>query len=188
MPPVSSEAVLKRLTPHIRRLLGQTTEALTPETYLEDLGASSLDLVEITLEVEQEFGVLLAGRPFLHEAVLAFGPDKLEVDGELTDAGRRLIHRRFPHLRADEVAEMVDISDVQRQVSRLSVWIEAISELAEQIPERCAAGGGRVQVSDDGVPVCSGAGEGYRPPSLEDWNRAWIERFREEENGKSDEA
>ncbi len=173
--------MLERLKPLMARQLGRKPEEIAQETYMEDLGASSLDLVEITLEAESEFGVLLAGKPLFDAAILVFGPGVLEEDGELTDAGRRLIARRFQHLTAAEVAAMTDVADVQRQVSRVSVWAETIAALTSEIPDRCRAHGGRVRVDSQGIPACTGADDGYAPPSLEEWNQAWIQRLSDEE-------
>jgi len=176
---VSPDAVFKRLVPLIANQLGKQASDISPESYLEDLGASSLDLVELTLDAEQEFGVLLAGRPLFDTAVLVVGPGILEDEGELTEAGRTLVARRFPHLTAAEVAEMTDISEVQRQISRVSVWTETIATLTAMIPQRCSEAGGDVSVGADGIPSCSGAGADYRQPSLEEWNESWLTELRD---------
>ncbi len=176
---VSPDAVFKRLVPLIAKQLGKQERDLTPESYLEDLGASSLDLVELTLDAEQEFGVLLAGRPLFDTAVLIVGPGVLEDEGELTDAGRKLVGLRFPHLEESELAEMVDIAEVQRQISRVSVWTETIARLTAMIPERCSAAGGTASAGPDGIPTCDGAGADYRQPSLEEWNEAWLTELRD---------
>ena len=149
---------------------------------MEDLGASSLDLVEITLESEREFGILLAGRPLFDAAILVFGPGTLEDDGELTDAGRRLVVKRFPHLSEEDAEDLIDVTDVQRQISRVSTWTETIAALTSAIPERCRQAGGEVSTAADGIPVCEGAGAGYEKPSLEDWNEDWLKKLYAEEN------
>lgn len=178
-PAVSPDVVFKRLVPLIAKQLGRSQDEITQQSYLEDLGASSLDLVELTLDAEREFGVLLAGRPMFDTAVLVLGPGVLEEDGELTDAGRTLLGRRFPHLEADELAEMTEIVEVQRQISRVSVWTETIANLVALIPNRCREAGGTPGSSPDGIPTCAGAGAEYQPPSLEEWNETWLTGLRD---------
>lgn len=177
---VSPDAILRRLAPLIARQLGIQAAEITPDVYLEDLGASSLDLVEITLDAEREFDVLLAGRPLFDAAVLKFGPGTLEEDGELTDAGRRLVKKRFAHLGHDEAAAMIDIADIQRQVSRVSVWTETIAQLAAEIPARCLEHGGQARLGNGGIPACENAGDDYLRPSLDEWNEAWLSRLYDE--------
>ncbi len=41
----------------IAEQLGVKPEELKPETSLRDLGADSLDLVELTMAIEEEFGI-----------------------------------------------------------------------------------------------------------------------------------
>ena len=47
---VSADAILDKFAEIAARHLKTEEAKVTPETYLQDLGASSLDLVEITLE------------------------------------------------------------------------------------------------------------------------------------------
>ena len=71
----------------------------TPDVQLTDLGAESLDLIEISMETESQFHIFLPDKSILETAVEVFGPDVLEKDGYLTDAGKRLMLRRLPRSR-----------------------------------------------------------------------------------------
>ena len=73
---------------------------IAPDTHLTDLGAESLDLIEITMETETQFHIFLPDKSILETAVEVFGPGILEKDGYLTDEGKRLLLRRMPEADA----------------------------------------------------------------------------------------
>lgn len=171
------EAIYRRFAEIAARHLRVEAAQISEDAYLQDLGASSLDLVEITLEAEQEFGVLLAGKPLFDAAILIFGPGVLEEEGDLTGEGKRLLAQRFPHLEAENLEGPFDLVDVQREISKVSVWVEAIADLTAMIPQRCVAGGGEATADPDGLPVCREAPDSYEPPSLEEFNALWLQRY-----------
>src|SRR5579859_832625 len=64
-------------------------EKVTMDAHLmEELGAESLDLIEITMETESAFDVCLPEKSILDTAAEVFGPDILVHEGLLTEAGR----------------------------------------------------------------------------------------------------
>ncbi len=50
--------VFERVKEIVAKQLGAEDEAITPEaTFVEDLGADSLDIVELIMALEEEFGI-----------------------------------------------------------------------------------------------------------------------------------
>jgi acyl carrier protein len=66
---------------------------VTEASFLDDLGAESLDLIEITMETEEAFNVWISEKSILDTAKEVFGPDILEKDGFLTQNGKALLLR-----------------------------------------------------------------------------------------------
>lgn len=73
-----------------------SADEIKPELSLvDDLGAESLDFVEITYLVKKEFGVELKVSAIVSGAASA-NPEELFHDGALTDAGAAVINTKLP--------------------------------------------------------------------------------------------
>jgi acyl carrier protein len=80
-------------------------EGVTPRSnVLTDLGADSLDMMDILYRLEQEFGVELE-REELFPAFLFRDGTEHVADGRLTETGRLRVLDHFPFLPAHEIAE-----------------------------------------------------------------------------------
>lgn len=55
---MSDKEILSKIKDMIASQLGKSAEEITPEaSFIEDLGADSLDLVELIMSMEDEFGL-----------------------------------------------------------------------------------------------------------------------------------
>ena len=71
-----------------------TVDEISPaQSLVQDLGAESLDFVEIVFLIENEFGIKLETKELLSGG--AKDADLFD-EGKLTDAGARIIHERLP--------------------------------------------------------------------------------------------
>lgn len=52
-----AQTISERLRDHIADFFGVQHAVITPEAKIEDFGADSLDIIEFTLIVEEEFGI-----------------------------------------------------------------------------------------------------------------------------------
>src|ERR1700722_20569867 len=96
MPNMSESEVFDKFAQIVAKSLRIEASQVAMDTHLNDLGAESLDLIEITMETETQFHIFLPDKSILETAVEVFGPDILEKDGYLTDEGKRLMMRRLP--------------------------------------------------------------------------------------------
>src|SRR5579884_20285 len=96
MPKMTESEVFDQFAQIVARSLRIDAAKVTPDVYLTDLGAESLDLIEITMETESQFHIFLPDKSILDTAVEVFGSDILEKDGYLTEEGKRLLMRRMP--------------------------------------------------------------------------------------------
>lgn len=89
--------------------LGVEEEEVTPDARLtEDLGAESIDYLDIAFRMEQFLGIRI--RP--NEMIAGdFAGDEHVQDGKITDAGMQELRRRLPHVRFDALEESRDMKD-----------------------------------------------------------------------------
>ncbi|HVT94431.1 MAG TPA: phosphopantetheine-binding protein [Bryobacteraceae bacterium] len=153
---------------------------ILPGAYLDELGAESLDLIEISMEVESHFNVWLAEKSILDTAAEVFGPGVLERDGYLTAAGRELMLRRMPESDAAELSGKVAVADLRRYFMKVSTWVSMIESLLARTPTRCSECGGALQNSAPLRMKCAECGAEVTLRSGEEINREWVQAYYEQ--------
>ncbi|MGH9160007.1 MAG: acyl carrier protein [Vicinamibacteraceae bacterium] len=154
---------------------------VTREAYLDDLGAESLDLIEITMESENEFDVVMPERNIFDTAQEVLGPGVLETDGALTDEGHRLLRRRLPEIDASVLAETRSMADARKLFMRVDTWLRLIEALMEHSPRLCAACGAAREKSSPGSLRCPRCGSEAAIPSGDEINQRWVREYYERE-------
>jgi acyl carrier protein len=77
---------------------------VTPESHLQDdLGADSLDMLDILFRAEEEFRLRVEREELFPEFLLRRGTEEVTTDGTLTPAGRQKVLEYYPFLKAEEV-------------------------------------------------------------------------------------
>jgi acyl carrier protein len=85
---------------------------ITPAVALQrDLGADSLDLVEIMFRLEQEFEIEVLRGELFPQSILRIGPEFVQ-DGKLTDKGLAELHARMPLANLSEFEKDPELSRV----------------------------------------------------------------------------
>jgi len=74
--------------------MARTEEIPADAALVADLGADSLDFVEISCLVEREFNVVIKTNAMISQA-FGIDPETLFTDGLLTDEGERLVRARL---------------------------------------------------------------------------------------------
>jgi acyl carrier protein len=154
---------------------------VTEEASLTQLGAESLDLVEITLEVEDEFNVLIPEQNIIDTAQEILGPGVLINEGRLTPQGTRLIRARLPELGLTDDAELTT-ADLNRNFMRVGTWVRMIERLMANTPRVCPSCGSPYGRQIAGRVKCPTCGSEQDIPSGNELNRAWVEQFCREEH------
>ena len=76
----STEEIIRTI---VMEQLGVNREQLTPEAkFVEDLGADSLDIVEMVMEFEEEFNIEISDEDA--DKILTFGEAVKYIEGKLT--------------------------------------------------------------------------------------------------------
>ena len=97
-PLLSKDDVLEKFSNIVANSLKVDPTEVTENTYLDDLGADSLDLLEITVDVEEQLHITLPEKDIFHTVRQVFGEGILEKEGLLTDEGKKFLLRRMPDL------------------------------------------------------------------------------------------
>lgn len=154
---------------------------VVPEAYLDELGAESLDLIEISMEVESHFNVWLAEKSILDSANEIFGSGVLESDGYLTEEGKKLVRRRMPKSDAANWSGDIAVADLRHYFMKVSTWVSMIESLLERTPVTCSVCDGALKNSAPLRMKCVQCGVETGLRSGEDLNREWVREYYEQE-------
>ena len=148
-PAVDEVAVALR----VREVVAESLELELDEVQLSDslfeLGAESLDLLDMAFMLEKEYQIQFPRTDILERATAHFGEEALVSDGIVTAMGLKLLEKGMPELdpavlkpglEAMEVAKMITVESFARITIRL---LQAKAELSDI----CEACGGKLEES-----------------------------------------
>jgi acyl carrier protein len=174
---IRDEEILGGLAAIVAESLGVDRARVTPDTSLDALGAESIDVVEITFEVEHAFTVLMPERSILELAAEVAGPGVFEQGGVLTEEGCELLRARMPELTHAPIAPGTRVADLTPSFLRVDVWARLVRGLIDASPRECPrCGGGLVQGSPARVrcPTCQVEQD---LPTGDALGREWVQRW-----------
>jgi acyl carrier protein len=181
MPAMTESEVFDKFAQIVARSLRIDASQVSFDARLNDLGAESLDLIEIAMETESQFHIFLPDKSILETAVEVFGSDILEKDGYLTEQGKRLMMCRLPEADARTFQGTVAVKDLQSYFLKVGAWVRMVRALAEYTPGECTECGGRMTASMGFRLKCAGCGQEITLRSGEELNRAWVREYYENE-------
>lgn len=171
-------AIRKTFADLVGRSLHIDKALVTDEAYLDDLGAESLDLIQIVMEAEEAFGIWISEKSVLHTARQVYGPGVLDRDGVLTDEGKALLAARLPELDAAALSGEVPLARISKEFLRVGGWVAMIASLIEASPRDCPQCGGEFAKAAAYRRKCSACGVETPLPSGEELNRQWVDAYR----------
>lgn len=176
-PIVSESEILERFAAVVARSLRIDAALVTPDAYLCDLGAESLDLLEITMEAEDEFNILIPQKNILQTAQEVFGFGVLVKDGRLTEEGAKFLLRRMPELDPATVVAGMSTAELGRTFQRVATWLRMIQGLMAQTPQVCPSCETPFGKAVAGRLTCAKCAIQVDLPSGDDLNRRWVEEY-----------
>ena len=187
-PKATESEILRRFADIVARSLRIEPERVTADAYLSDLGAESLDLLEITMEAEDEFAILMPQKDILHVAQEVFGPGVLVHEGVLTEQGVRFLRRRMPAFDGGAIAAGTSVAEVGRVFQRVGTWVRVIQGLLEHSPTTCPSCAGALSKPVAGRMKCAACAAEVDLPAGDDLNRRWVEEYHRTEHIESGEG
>jgi len=181
MPEMTESEIFDQFAQIVARSLRIDGSQITPDAQLSDLGAESLDLIEISMETESQFHIFLPDKSILETAVEVFGPNVLEKEGYLTEEGKQLLLRRMPDADAEAFQGAVSVKDLQHYFLKVNTWVRMIQGLVRYTPAECAACDGPMAPSMGFRMKCTRCGAEITLRSGEELNREWVREYYDRE-------
>jgi acyl carrier protein len=101
---MTEEEVFERLVPLVQEVTGARDGQVRMESCLvEDLGAESLDLLDLSFLIEEKFGVTLAADEFERQARARLPDGVYERNGLLTDEALAQLREALPEVPPDKL-------------------------------------------------------------------------------------
>jgi acyl carrier protein len=123
--------VVTRVAKRVAEVLARSPAEVKPESRLmTDLGAESLDLVELMFLLEQEFGIRLSREDLSLSAQLGLTEEELRSGEVLTPRAVALLQERFP-----KAGDVVREGMTRRELAALLT----VEEIARSVRNRMAA-------------------------------------------------
>ena len=92
---MTNDDIFAKVRTVLEEALGADADEITPDaTLFGDLGAESIDILDISFQLEQAFGFKIAQGELIPESVLR--DPKYVVDGKITPDGIRELKSRMP--------------------------------------------------------------------------------------------
>ena len=111
--PIGYEDALAKVTEVLEDALGVDEDEVTPQATLgPDLGAESIDYLDIVFRLEKAFGIKIDQAEMMPNDVLT---DPTYVQGgKITDAGIAELKAKMPHADLSAIEESRDVEDFEK--------------------------------------------------------------------------
>ena len=170
---ITADTVLAVLSDALVDTVRVDRSSIEPTSSLvADLGAESLDFLDINYRMEQTFGIRIARHFFLEHAEELFGEGTvIDEMGRLTGTAVRLFESRYgaggaarEGMTMDEVPELITVQSM----------VEGIMSILETLPERCSCGAASWAVPEKTAIVCSACGQPAPFTDGDELTRQWL--------------
>ena len=179
---ITAQTVLGELKKGIVGAIGINEELIRPESILtRDLGAESLDFLDINYRMEQTFGLKMARYSILVHAEELFGEGAvLDAHARLTEEAVVLLQKRFGE-RAFSLRPGMDMEEMLALVTVQAI-VEAVMDILRTRPERCPGCGHTTFQAPDGYRVlCSSCGDHATYLNGDELMKEWLLNVQQEE-------
>ena len=123
---MTEQDVFAKLLPLIREVTGARAEQVTPAaTLIGDLGAESIDLLDLSFLIEEEFDVTIEADELERRAVERIPDGQYERDGYLTEAALAQLRAALPQIPAEKLQSPMRKIDLP-SVLTVGVFVQMI--------------------------------------------------------------
>jgi acyl carrier protein len=121
--------VERRVLEVIARAMDCPVSDVKPTSSLEaDLGAQSLDYLDIAFSLEREFRIQFPRADFLQRASDHFGEENLVKDGVITDFGLQLLAKGMPEIDPAQLKPGLKVTEVRRMFI-VATFVRVVQQL-----------------------------------------------------------
>jgi acyl carrier protein len=181
---VPLEVLERKVAEAVAAALDISPDQVTPESSLHaDLGAESLDFLDIAFTLEREFKVHFPRQDLLARAAKYFGEDSLVSNGVLTDVGLHMLRCAMPEVEPSRVQPGLRASDVPAlfTVRTFARVLDRLLAAKQSLPRQCPHCG-QALADSSVLPelVCASCNQTLPFPSGDDVLYADLVRMSEE--------
>ena len=109
---MSRDEILEKVTETLGDALGVDDDEVTSEaTLVDDLGAESIDFLDIVFRLEKNFSIKIPRGELFPENLTA--DSSLVADGKVTEAGVATLREKMPHADIDSFAADPQVENIQ---------------------------------------------------------------------------
>ncbi len=178
---ITEQKVFDELKRAIVETLRVDENEIKPESSLiKDLGAESLDFLDINYRLEQTFGIKMARHFILEHVEEIFGEGSaIDENGKLTDKGVTLLKMRL----GDKYAEFTKGMDMDFLPTLINVQLltKGVMDILDSLPDKCPQCGKSAWKTEDGAKImCGSCGEFAPFANGDDLIRQWLTATQEE--------
>ena len=123
---ISRDEIFDKIKDVLENALGADSDEITMDaTLIGDLGAESIDFLDISFKLEQEFSIKIDQGELFPENLMS--DDTLVVDGKLTDKAMEILREKMPHVdftKLDNGRSVDQLSEVFT-VAFFTSWVSA---------------------------------------------------------------
>jgi acyl carrier protein len=177
---ILEQRVLEEVRKAISEGIDINPASVKPESSLmKDLGAESLDFLDINYRLEQTFGIKMARRSVLDHMEELFGEETaIDSDGKLTDKAAEVLAIRYDGSGYKLNAGM-DMDDLPAMVTVSSI-VEGVMNLLDTLPEKCINCGAQSWNLHEETRIhCGSCGEVATFTSGDDLIEIWLKHVQE---------
>jgi acyl carrier protein len=129
---MTEQEIFEKLFPLVREVTGARPERITMQSGLmEDLGAESLDLLDLTFLIEEHFGVTIEANEFERRASSRLNGEPYENNGLLTEAALAELRRALPEIPPEKLAAPLPKQMLPR-VLNVAVFVHLIERKLQE--------------------------------------------------------
>ena len=178
---ITEDKVMEELKKAIVETLRVDEAQIKPETSLiNDLGAESLDFLDINYRLEQAFGMKMARHFVLEHIEEIYGEGSaIDENGQLTDKAVETLKIRFgdnvpdlkPGMDMDEIPAIVTVESIAK----------GVMDILDSLPANCTKCNHSDWQTDDGSHLkCGSCEEPAAYANGDDLVKAWLSKVQEE--------
>ena len=151
---IPSDEIERKVINVVADVLDRDRDEVRPNSSLEfDLGAESLDYLDMAFSLEREFNINFPRADALQRAVAHFGEDKLWKDGHLTPFGVQLLGESMPELDKERLTPELPLAELRRMftVATMIRVTKRLLQAKEEASRECPECGGQL-IAGDAAP------------------------------------
>ncbi len=177
---IAEQKVLEEVRKAVSEGIDIDPARIKPESSLmKDLGAESLDFLDINYRLEQTFGIKMARRSVLDHMEELFGEETaVDSEGRLTEKAARILSMRYDG-SGSVISAGMDMDDLPAMVTVGSI-AEMVMNLLDTLPENCTGCGAQSwTLKEETLIECGSCGEPAAFTNGDDLIEAWLKQIQE---------